>query len=628
MFAFCCYLTAVTGNTNYRRSVSGNQQIFVTVRYSDVEHLTAVSTTQNQQKHKNKTRMSLDGMYDNFRQFCWQPPNIQPYLWGMPALVTFDHNNYQYPLGMIVVAIVCCILAVRTLYVTRRPWSGMSITIAAYCVGTAMFGFARAASDFSRILLLGAASHNAPEWSIIVHMLAEKSEILKRWKRTQYWMWFVCVVTIYTPSIFIAAVFEQTAGIVCDYMLLFLFWMRYIYALRKSSDDPNREAEVALWRKGAIGSLLHFGQIWALVFGQGFPIIGTPALLFHVSVALSAIPTFYVYSDFAIAWDEAEAKYEQQQEGVEERGTEHEPQPAFTPYLSQTAHKAKWVILLLLSIGWATFTIPGVPKLVGFCNEPHTSSSLTNYPKLIDYTIIQPKLQSDKAAIKSLLEESITEARQQGVAYDLMESPDHFALLKYESKNGGNSDTVQQTLTTSYFTNIAQIGHSDFHPVSTASASKDVHLAFRVEIANSDTNALWKVLSNWKDASYIKGCNLIEVTKKTRRCTFQHGGYDHKQELVHIDNEKKTIVWKVVDGFPADNVIVKTYLASDNGNTILHQNVDFSKRSDAVSNGFEDSLRSNTQENLNWIQTKYSNTRHSTKGKKHVTINEAGEQSY
>jgi quinol monooxygenase YgiN len=129
--------------------------------------------------------------------------------------------------------IVLLIFGIAALSYVPTPWEwkdSMKITCALYSAETAFFALIRIYLGLSKPLIAGAALHNLFEWSIVLHLISETTNVTQFVRNMQIAsIWIIAVISlaIMIPNLMLAFLVEQTTGILLDFGMPLMFASQY-----------------------------------------------------------------------------------------------------------------------------------------------------------------------------------------------------------------------------------------------------------------------------------------------------------------------------------------------------------------------------------------------------------------
>jgi len=302
--------------------------------------------------------------------FCIEAPKPVPYH-GFQAIHQFgDPSNTKgqsvdFDVGIYATAILLWVIAYRILFSSRaRNIKGISWVrwyLVWYTASTGVFALILSVFNAGKILLTAAALHNLFEWGLIGYLLF-KEKIARQWFRgSVLWIWFIITVVAAIPQVVPAFLFEQTFGLICDYLLLCIFF--YCHFNRPEKDLKN------IWKYGVVAAISHFGQIWTLIIGAfNLPIPHISQVL-QWTLIFSPMITFWAYYYVGILWDEyTYGTYTPDRAPASSNKSVPSPSPA--RQLMPT-----WqIVVMFIGCGlWSASTIFGPPVLLG-CDHADVSS--------------------------------------------------------------------------------------------------------------------------------------------------------------------------------------------------------------------------------------------------------------
>lgn len=169
-----------------------------------------------------------------------------------------------------------------------------------YLAATAVFAVCRAFTEINRLVLTLAAIHNLLEWGIIWHLVHSQSNFqLMENNASRYFvgtcyffMWPIILGIVYIPQLVRAFLWEEQFGILCDYLIVFLF-----YRLNSTNNDFRLKPFYAM---GVKASMWHFGQIFPLLFvGYGM----FSAVVGSLIISLTMLPFCHYYAQCAVQYE-------------------------------------------------------------------------------------------------------------------------------------------------------------------------------------------------------------------------------------------------------------------------------------------------------------------------------------
>ncbi|KAK9803956.1 hypothetical protein WJX72_007856 [[Myrmecia] bisecta] len=222
---------------------------------------------------------------------------------GLEALFSYDHANTGILIGLITTAIALWWFGWYVLFSERaRAIKGTSLLRYAafyYCVSVGAFGAIRGIWDTGRLLLVGAAFHNLMEWGFLAHVWLDQNTAPLFFRGAVFYIWTVITISaVLLPKLLQALAFEQTLGIGCDYFLLLS------YGIAWATRHQASKAIGDMWKSAFFASLFHFGQIWPLVAGTVLGPCHPASRIMDFILTTVSVPCFFLYTDFALRWDE------------------------------------------------------------------------------------------------------------------------------------------------------------------------------------------------------------------------------------------------------------------------------------------------------------------------------------
>ncbi|KAK9803936.1 hypothetical protein WJX72_006328 [[Myrmecia] bisecta] len=222
---------------------------------------------------------------------------------GLEGLATYDHTNTGILIGLITTAIALWWFAWYVLFSERaRGIKGTSLLRYAsfyYCVSVGAFGAIRGIWDTGRLLLVGAAFHNLMEWGFLAHVWLDQNTAPLFFRGAVFYIWTIITTSaVLLPTLFASVAFEQTLGIQCDYFLVISYAIAW--ATRKGASKEIGD----MWKSAFFAGMLHFGQIWPLVAGTVLGPCHPASRVMDFILTTASIPCFFLYTDFALRWDE------------------------------------------------------------------------------------------------------------------------------------------------------------------------------------------------------------------------------------------------------------------------------------------------------------------------------------
>ena len=111
---------------------------------------------------------------------------------AIETIKTFDESDLRIRDGMIMGGFVLLLFGALTYWGDRKPGHEISrarIYVALYASCTALFAFIRATIDTNKVLLVGAATHNAFEWGLFGIFTHKENEARIFFSHSVGWIW-------------------------------------------------------------------------------------------------------------------------------------------------------------------------------------------------------------------------------------------------------------------------------------------------------------------------------------------------------------------------------------------------------------------------------------------------------
>jgi quinol monooxygenase YgiN len=165
--------------------------------------------------------------------------------------------------------------------------------IIAYITITGIVELTRFVWDVSRFALVWAALHNLAEWGVIGFTVFQTTEADRHWWRSQLWILLVSQWILFAPTLFEGGLGEQIVGLLCDWLLLFV-WGRLYFTV-----DPVKKKYILFGFIASIGHMLEILPLVSLLIGL-VPVPSTPGCLL---ISFTTPITFWFYSRMVDGFD-------------------------------------------------------------------------------------------------------------------------------------------------------------------------------------------------------------------------------------------------------------------------------------------------------------------------------------
>jgi len=530
------------------------------------------------------------------------------------SIETFDQSDLRIRDGMILTGVVLLIMAAWTLLGDRTPGHRISrariyVTLYAFC--TALFAFIRASIDTNKILLVGAATHNAFEWGLFGVFAHSEKNARVFFAYSVAWIWLVMTVTIYLPKLIYSFFFEQSFGLWCDYFMLFIYAYRFYHS---PPNSPGRE----IFKYGLHASLWHFGQVYSLI-GLGIGVHGWVAIALEWMLIFSAVPTFYLNRIVALKWEEMIYKVEypedEDQTDISRLGTSEPNEKGRSEKDSLLAsnhfqNKAKdlridipalhkYLILgsgLLLS--WITIFGPLIiPECLDQSNAvkptPQIGTGIPLFPEIpsaavTGVTIIDTTPNNKQALLEELQQMLVPVRKEAGsISYNLFENtlkPGQFAFVETWASLAAlqihlQSPNVKAVFDQPYYNSLVNstkvIGPFQIvEPGFPVSGTLSMVFQFTV---NCPIDYVWPKISNFSESPFVSGAKQTYLESPDVKVIVLEKGSLLKFRLLKTDNDNHQWIEQMVSGLPykAYTATITLTLGNPQNMTMLHYLAEF-----------------------------------------------------
>eukprot|EP00040_Diaphanoeca_grandis_P005329 m.32375 g.32375 ORF g.32375 m.32375 type:complete len:877 (-) comp16633_c1_seq1:228-2858(-) len=258
-----------------------------------------------------------------FPPWCLVPQIEKPCEWlgyTIPCIQSVDPGIFQSSIQLSQWYLATVLMGLGLYVYAFIDWKGginfnsefMQFTAGSYAVITALFAILRDKFQFSKLLLIGAATHNLCEWAILVQIANSFGNIKSQSATQKYlayvfvWISLICGLVATLPNMIIAVFVEQSTGIMLDFALPFIH-----YAAWSTSAKAKKTEHAHMYQMAFYAHLIHLiFTIVPLVFVNFHTGHTTWYSSFFLEVVQipSAVFTHYMYIRFATEFDRLRVK--------------------------------------------------------------------------------------------------------------------------------------------------------------------------------------------------------------------------------------------------------------------------------------------------------------------------------